>query len=757
LGRYLALITAYFLQAALPLVLPVARNFEYEYVLISSYLALILLPLLGLMMPLRFLPYEDGRYAPAVTFDFFWTLVLSPLIGTAFVAVLYWWNRCLCSSSGLAFWLTFLWYPAWVLAHALMYGILTLRSRGFRRLAVLGAWILGYLLLVVQAGATLWYGPPKRLQQLLTGFWHGPVYDSFIAVDAGMVLKQVAFLIAAILLLELALMKRRLVNLICQALTLASLLLVGYQASTYPSTQNTKDGLERVLSETISGPGYVLHYQKGEGDQARDQASAAKRLARDAEFHLSELTKTLGLQPAEVPEIQIYVYADDDTKKLLFGGGATDVTDVRMPAIHITSDRWPHPTLRHELVHAVTSRIAFRGLGFHPNMALTEGLAVALAPSQRQVSLDDGAAALLASGRLPSVEALFSPYFWTLSGDRAYTVAGSLIDFISKTRGIEVVKSLYGGDDFDKALGTAKVDLIESWKKQIQANFDKATYAMYSEALYRSPGILNSLCPHSKADLLRPRDQSVYVRMRQPLGWDPDVAYEAWLTQLNPQDREPRVRAWRNEAMHLATERVPKLGAIKDLRDSIAASRKQPAEAIEDIELGILEADLAAILGDRAGTILLLKSLQGESQRKFLGDSLTREIHARLKIEQTPQVTTPLEWRRYLAGWRKTLPAAGEGEPWILTYLKLRSPRAADIAVEQLKQYLGSTAPDASLPATFAQEWYRVLAEKLMARGAYAEAKVAYEKASQAARVPLRPLLEEHARRAAFYGALPAS
>ncbi|MEN9835186.1 MAG: hypothetical protein RL011_1379 [Pseudomonadota bacterium] len=757
MARYLALLTAYLLQAALPLVLPVARNFEYEYVLLSGYAALILLPLVGLILPLRLLPNEDGRYTPSVSFDFFWTLVLSPLIGVAAIAALYWWSRCLCSGPGLAFWLAFIWYPAWVLAHALMYGILSLRSRGFSRLAVFGAWVLGYLLLTVEASATLWYGPPKRLQHLLTGFWHGPIYDAFIAVDPGMVLKQVAFLLAAIFLLEAALMKRSFISALCQGVTLALLGLVGYQAASYPSTQNTKAALDQVLNATLSGPGYVLHYQKMDGEGDADYVNSAKRLARDAEFHIGELTKALGLSAAEVPLVQIYLYTDDDSKKLFFGGGSTDVTDVRTPAIHITSERWPHPTLRHELVHAIASRIAFRGLGFHPNLALTEGLAVALAPAPRQVTLDDGAAALLESERLPSVEALFSPYFWTLSGDRAYTVAGSLIDFIAKNRGIDVVKSLYAGNDFETALGAAKEEVLSTWKKQIKDHFDKSTYAMYSEALYRSPGILHSLCPHSKADLLRSRDQSVYVRMRQPLGWDPDGDYGPWLSKLNPQDLEPRVRGWRREAMLLATERVPKLTAIKDLRDRIAASRKRPSETLEDIEIGVLEADLAAILGDRPGSIKILQDLQSESQKKFLGDSLTREIHARRKIEETQQVTTPLEWRRYLAGWRKAIPSGGEGEPWILTYLKVKSPRGGEITTEKLRHYLVNSAPDSSLPATFTQEWYRVLAEKLMTKGAYAEAKVAYEKASQVARPAMRPLLEEHARRAAFYGVQPAS
>src|SRR5690606_33355072 len=115
------------------------------------------------------------------------------------------------------------------------------------------------------------------------------------------------------------------------------------------------------------------------------------------------------------------------------------------PSIHITADAWPHPTLRHELVHALASGFGYHGLGFHPNMAFTEGLAEALAPREQMISVHEGAASLIESGRLPAIEKLFSPAFWRESGGRAYTVAGSFIRHLIETRGMAEVKNLYAG------------------------------------------------------------------------------------------------------------------------------------------------------------------------------------------------------------------------------------------------------------------------------------------------------------------------
>src|SRR5690606_30180103 len=132
---------------------------------------------------------------------------------------------------------------------------------------------------------------------------------------------------------------------------------------------------------------------------------------------------------SEHPHIWIYVYADGRLKKTLFGAGETDVTDVYTPTVHITAESFPHSTLRHELVHALLSSHAPFGLGFHPNIAITEGFAEALAPRIRTLDLDVASAALISTGKLKNMENLFSPLFWLESGERSYTAAGSFLRY----------------------------------------------------------------------------------------------------------------------------------------------------------------------------------------------------------------------------------------------------------------------------------------------------------------------------------------
>ena len=773
--RYLALLPIYLLAAVLPLALHIAANFEYEYALLSAYCALLLIPLAGVLVPRSILPFEDGKYSPPYAFEFLWILLISPIFGLIPGAFMFATKACKCSAPGYGFWMLIVWYPSWVLAHAFLNGILRLRCRGWGRIAVTSALLCVYLALVIHAAALIWLAPQKHLLHLFTGFWHGPIYDSFIAVDTGIVLTRVSHLLAALLLLSVIWLRKSVFSILVVAGFTALWLYTAQTAGDYASTQNSKAKLDSLLAGEISRPGFKLHYQKVASSTGDAVPIQMQRLARDAEFHIAELTQILADGEGSLPTVDIYVYPDRDSKKLWFGGGATDVADVRTPSIHITGDSWPHPTLRHELVHALASRFGYHGMGFHPNMAFTEGLAVALAPTPLTMSFDDGAADLLASGKLPTVETLFSPMFWTVSGGRAYTVAGSFLSFLLETHGISGIKALYSGQDFQAAFGVGEAELIAAWKRKISEKFDRLAYELYSEALFRDPGVLHEQCPHSKADLVRNREESLYTRMRQPLGWDPDTAYLPWLLSLDPKDREPQVKLWRAEAYRLTTDRVPKLAKIKDLRDRLAQARHQPATNLEDVEIGILESDLAAILGDRQGSVALLKALTAESKTRFFGDVLQREIAARMAIESGAGGMATLEWRRYLAGWRKAIPMTStttalnaasssapttptsvaqtvvkEREPWILTYLKLRNPKAAPSSARDLRQMLTGVTPDPELPLTFTREWYRLLGERLMQVNAYADAGVAYDRAAQAAVPAARPAFAEHARRARF-------
>ena len=747
------LIPVYLFLTALPLASSIGANLEYEYALMVGWLVVVLLPFAAILMPTQFLPRSDGRFYAAPALELFWIFLVGPIVALLSPLYMFFAGLCPCSETGFGFWMVMMVLPAWVLGHAMFWGGMRLRVHGISRIHLGLILVVMVIAMVLFDGLSLWFNPQKRLISLFSGFLHGPIYDDWIAVDDGITYVRLSHLLLATMLLLIVWWQGQ-KALIVSAITLGlGWFSAGIMAAKYPSTSMGKPALEKLLSGKIEGDGFTLHYFRSKAQKTNTHPMRFLRLARDTTFHIQELRRALSAKT--YPQIEVFVYPDEERKKLWFGGGSTDVADVRTPSIHIDDNSWPHPTLRHELVHALASGIGFHGLGFHPNMAFTEGLAVALAPDGRTMSLDDGAASVIDSGRISSVESLFSPLFWQASGGRAYTVAGSFINYLISTSGAEKVSALYAGESFTKVLGQDQEKVLKDWKAHILAKFDKERHAVYSEALFRYPGLFADQCPHSKEDLQRNRNSDIYVRLRQPLKWDPTQDYLNWRTDLDPEDHNNRLRVWRKAIIAVASERQPSIGRLETWKDTLKKFRKVPPKTLEDVEAGILESDVARIMGQTEESISILRELVEADKKSFFGFSLQREIAARLMIEEQLGVEAGLEWRRLLAGWRKQMPDEQLfSGPWITTYLKLRNLKASRISNEDLSGVFSLDIEKEGLPTTFKHEWYKIIAGKFMNAGSFTKASEAYALAQKSAEGSLAELMAEHARRASFYETL---
>lgn len=748
--RFLILLALYLASTAVPLISGVGRNLEYEYALLASWGAIVLIPLYGIIIPRRYLPVVGTDYEIDGPQQAFWIMLIAP--GVALVPpVLYFvLEICRCSRTGFAFWMAYLWYPAWILSHALLHGLMAARTHGIKR--SLAFWC-HVLIILGAAGLTVWHlwsEPQKRYLGLFAGFLHGPIYDELIAMDHGLMLGRMSHLFAAITLLTLTWWHLKTFSLMIMTAVLAAITVgLGTLSAQYPSMATNKVALDKELSGSLSGPGFTLHFTRESKEGPID--SQILRLYRDTEFHIKELTSLLQ-NGKNLPNVEIYAYQNDTQKKLLFGGGSTDVTDVKTPSVHISIGGWPHPTLRHELVHALASGFGFHGLGFHPNMAFTEGLAVALAPEARTMSLDDGAASLIESNRLPPLSDLFSPRFWRVSGQRAYTASGSFIRYLIETKGIKGVTALYSGDSWSRAFGASRESLVRLWQDKIMSAYDKEQSTLYAEALFRSPGLFGDICPHSKSDLAQNRDEGVYIRLRQPLSWDPTQEYLPWLTALDPKDQEAKLRLWRKEIKALGSQRFPDQGQLEKWRDTLTQVWRDPPETVEDVETGLLLSDIQRLLGKTEDSLKPLLSIQETAKKRFIGDNLVRETEARIRLEQLGDPLA-LEWRRVLGGFTTTLPEQSKEPPqvWLLTYLRFRNAKDDQLTKDELIRNFTQISPDSTLPPTFAFEWYRLLANRLMKQEDYSVAAEAYDKAASVARPAARELFTEHSRRARYY------
>lgn len=718
------LITVSALASLGPLFLATGRNFEYEYTILLNLFLLCAFPLLALVpnrnQSIALIEHVERRLVPHAL----WMTALFPML----LAGPAWYSMetgiCPCSLHGFRFWYLLNCYPTILLTQGLLVIFLRARSIGRSRLRVGTIYIFLILGMIFESLLRIFFFPQKHLNHLLWGFLHGPVYDAWIPVDSAIIQARIAcgVLALGILLFSLKPQKRKW----SWGLVVIWLALGGFAAQN-PSVATGTTALNRALAQTIKGNNFVIHF-------AESDRKSLDLFAKEVAFHMSELTPLLA--PVAHP-VHIYVYHDRDQKKLWFGGEQTDITDVWTPSIHTTVEGLPHPSIRHELVHALASSYAFHGLGFHPNIAFTEGLAIALAPDGGELSLHASSAYLLKSQKLASIDALFSPLFWIESGEQSYAMAGSFVRFLMDRYGMDKVKTLYGGKTLGSVFPGNAESLIQEWHNLINREY-KDEYVMAGEALYNNPGVFFTLCPHTRADLSR-RDGPL-LALRRPSGWKTGD-YGPWKRALEPAKRENQIANLRRDLTH-ALKTTPRVDLAPWLAK--AEALRTPIKHLDDIDLAIMLADLEFLQG-RIESYTTFADLARFAETHRIAP-FDRQILARLGT-QNLTLDAQRSWRLYLMGVA-SMPTVTPSDPHLLHYLALRRD-STKLKEAELSRLVALGRP--RLPSTsFVREWYRLLAEATMDHRWFGLAETVWKDASQAASAGDRDLFLQNSRLAHY-------
>ena len=351
-------------------------------------------------------------------------------------------------------------------------------------------------------------------------------------------------------------------------------------------------------------------------------------------------------------------------------------------------------------------------------MALTEGLAEALAPIRRSLDLDTASGYLIKNKKVGRVSDLFSPLFWKESSSRAYTIAGSLMLFLIDNYDLSRVKRLYMGESLESVFPNEHEAVITSWKSMVIEKYQKSKSDIEAESLYRSPGILRDVCPHAKT-LLYSKHESPWQTLRQPYNWN-YKNYWSWRTMINPNDRYATYKVKRAEVI----SRLKKKKSV-DLKE-LAASYELPPKNTEDIELALLHHDALVASEQELRSDSLIDELKELSLNLDLSQSLTRSIWARYMLRGKKL------WLGYLSGLSK-LPERSDS--WLENYLIFRNK--ADRA-----HLITEFNPPEKLPRSFLEQWHLLRASYYFRGRNFDLAAREYELAKKEARDGDRAYLE---------------
>jgi hypothetical protein len=352
---------------------------------------------------------------------------------------------------------------------------------------------LPFVLVAALALHRFYSEPPVYTYNAILGYFPGNLYDENITLHATLAwsrLEQLAWVAA---LTTLVLRDRR-------ALVGGALAIV---AAVYLHTVDTTtaEDIQEALGGRIETAHFVIYYAHTKEIDADIQLIAA-----DHEFRYLEVVSELGAAPPG--KLTSYYFADRAQKARWFGAHDVEMAKPWRREIYLDHRAFPHPSLRHEIAHAVASAFGDPVFGVSTrhgvfaSPGLIEGLAVA---SDWPAGYDrptphEAVRALQLMGTDPSITPLLSLQFFSASSARSYTIAGSFMKFLLDSYGARKFRTLYeSGGDFEGAYGKDLATLDREWKAMIAKIQLPAGAVEAQRERFRVGSVFSRPCPHAIA------------------------------------------------------------------------------------------------------------------------------------------------------------------------------------------------------------------------------------------------------------------
>lgn len=385
-------------------------------------------------------------------------IVLSSTLPALLLATLRTWLGSHCDPFATIGFVPVLIFPSAVLISALA-AVIARASK--RKLITVLLWAL---VIVISATATVWpliAGPQVFAFNHLGGYMPGPLYDEELSIPSSLLWFRLATLLLALGLFAL-IQRRRALGLILIS-AFAGIELEG----TALGFRATDESVSAALGGVLEQDGLVLHYPRGVSDEE------VARMVGDLRFRLHQLTEFFGATPEG--KVTVWWYRSTDEKQRLVGAAHTQFAKPWRREVHVNSLGFPHPVIKHELVHALAAPwgappfgVAASWNGLIPHVGVIEGFAVAADNPIDELTLHQWAAAMKRKDLLPDVAELMTPQgFYGTPHTRAYTVAGSFLRWLADTHGKEKLRALYRDGDFERAFGQPLPALAADYVKHL--------------------------------------------------------------------------------------------------------------------------------------------------------------------------------------------------------------------------------------------------------------------------------------------------
>ena len=378
-----------------------------------------------------------------------------------------------------------------------------------------------YLAYIVVTFLTFVYNlifhPPVFGFHAAFGYFPGPIYDEQISITGSLLIARGIAILLAWLFLSLSIItfesgrrpqltlslnwrklyrfKPRFVEVYprIQLLALACLLLLVYLNRGEFGLRPTRGFIESALGGLHETEHFNIFYEKGSKVERE-----IEKIARDHEFRYAQLIDYLQTQPTR--KVNAYIYTSPEQKKRLIGAGHTLVEDPFGYGFHVNYEPFPHPIIKHELVHALTT-------DWHPffkvslKLGLHEGIAVAADWNEGKLTPHQWSKAMWELGVAPEIEQIMGLGFWAQASSRSYMLAGSFVRYVVDTYGIEAFKRVFPTGNFRGVYGKSLAELSNEWETFLDTVPLTTEDLTMAEHRLRRGSIFQKTCAHEIAEL----------------------------------------------------------------------------------------------------------------------------------------------------------------------------------------------------------------------------------------------------------------
>lgn len=350
-------------------------------------------------------------------------------------------------------------------------------GRRRRRAAIL--LVLVFLGWAVWDVAHIYRNPAIFIFNPFVGYLQGALYDTVVEIDSRLLLYRLNNLVQLGLILGLtaatfsAAAKRsawrhfggRQRAVFATAIS-AAVCLLFFAARGQIGYEITRSEVVNQLGGILEDDRLILHYDRRIPD---DEARALFEAHR---FRIHQIETMLG---ATYPKrIRSFVYATPAQKRLLMGAAQVYIAKPWLDEIHLNRVPAHHPVIRHELAHVVLG--LFAPPPFHiptrmcvfPHMAVVEGAAETFEWDTGALNPHEWAHAMREAGKAVDLRKLLDPSGFLAQGsDKAYTLVGSFIRYLSDTYGMATLREVYQDADFERVYGRPTEDLVAEWERYV--------------------------------------------------------------------------------------------------------------------------------------------------------------------------------------------------------------------------------------------------------------------------------------------------